>query len=307
MRRLAYLAIVLGSAAAGPAGAQSLAISPVGGAAAQSIEDYVANGSASRSPVVQSTASKSSAAILADAAFAPRSPGAAHADPIAKLADAEAYDPGKGLVRWNSGALQLSGGETGPVDSLRVSVGGALRTPGGAPINLDRAQFQADAYEISLVRDWPKALSFEGGAFDVDLSPHAGVGMTNYGGSAEAGAQVKISRDETAARKLRDMGIGDGAAFGNMSRWYLYAAVSGRAVGLNMLRTDGGWNRAGWTTDATSALMGDVQMGVGWRKGVLQSSFGLIHREVKGEHMLWGQQTRDDTIAAFSLSIKPQR
>jgi hypothetical protein len=283
MRRLAYLAIVLGSAAAGSAGAQTFV-----------------------SKLNIPAAPQSSAAILADAAFAPRAPGGT-ADPIGRLADTEAYEPGKGLMRWNSGALRLSNGETGAIDSIRVSVGGALHTPDGVPLHLDRAQFQADAYEISLVRDW-KALSFGGKAFNVDLSPHAGVGVTNYGGSAEAGAQVKISRDERAARQLREMGIGDGTAFGNMSRWYLYAAVSGRAVGLNMLRGDaGGWDRAGWTTDATSALMGDVQLGVGWRKGVLQSSFGLIHREVKGQHMIWGQQTRDDTIAAFSLSIKPQR
>jgi hypothetical protein len=284
MRRLAYLAIVLGCAAAGSAGAQRLA-----GQYPKAID------------------TSSSATALADAAFAPRSPGAAAADPVARLIEREAYEPDAGLVRWNTGAVRLSGGASGPVDSLRISVGGALRTPGGTPINLDRAQFQADAYEISLVRDWPKAFSFEGRAFDVDLSPHAGVGVTNYGGSAEAGAQVRVSRDEKAARKLKEMGLGDGMAFGDMGRWYLYGAVNGRAVGLNMLRRDGGWDRAGWTTDPTSALMGDVQLGVGWRKGVLQSSLGIIHREVKGQHMIWGQQTRDDSMVAFSLSIKPQK
>ena len=283
MRRLAYLAIVLGCAAAGSAGAQRL------------VGQY---------PKASDTASSASA--LADAAFAPRSPNAA-ADPIAKLIEREAYRSDAGLVRWNSGQVQLSGGASGPVDSLRVSVGGALRTPGGVPLDLDRAQFQADAYEISLVRDWPKAFSFEGKAFDIDLSPHAGVGVSNYGGSAEAGAQVRVSRDEKAARKLKEMGLGDGATFGDMGRWYLYGAVNGRAVGLNMLRRDGGWDRAGWTTDPTSALMGDVQLGVGWRKGVLQSSLGIIHREVKGQHMIWGQQTRDDSMVAFSLSIKPQK
>ena len=292
MRRLVYLAVVLGSAAAGSAGAQTLVTPP---AAARSIEAFVGK-----------SAPNTSAADLAGAAFAPRSPNAA-ADPIARLVDREAYEPGHGLVRWNSGAVQLSNRAAGPVDSLRVSVGGALRTPGGTPLNLDRAQFQADAYEISLVREWPKALSFEGSAFDVDLSPHAGVGMTNYGGSAEAGAQVRVSRDEKAARQLKDWGISDGAAFGDIGRWYLYAAVSGRAVGLNVLHNDTGWDRSGWTTDPTSALMGDVQMGVGWRKGILQSSFGLIHREVKGQHMIWGQQTRDDSLVAFSLSIKPQK
>ncbi len=284
MRRLVHLAIVLGSAAAGSAGAQSLVI---------------------KVPALVDQPSAASA--LADAAFAPRSPNAA-TDPIARLLEPEAYRANAGLVRWNTGEVRLSNGASGPIDSLRVSVGGALRTPGGVPIDLDRAQFQADAYEVSLVREWPKALSFEGKAFDIDLSPHAGVGVTNYGGSAEAGAQVKISRDEKAARKLREMGISDGAAFGDRGRWYLYGAVSGRAVGLNMLRGDGGgWNKAGWTTDATSGLMGDVQMGVGWRKGIVQSSLRLIHREVKGQHMIWGQQTRDDSMVAFSLSIKPQK
>jgi hypothetical protein len=301
MRGLVYLAVVMGSAAAGSAGAQTVAALP--SAPARSIEAFVGVSQAPR-PVPSS--SKSSATALADAAFAPRSPTAA-ADPVARLLDREAYEPGQGLVRWNSGEVQLSNKESATVDSLRVSVGGTLNTPGGAPLNLDRAQFQADAYEISLIREWPKALSFEGKAFDVDLSPHAGVGVTNYGGSAEAGAQVRVSRDEKAARKLKDMGISDGAAFGAMGRWYLYGAVSGRAVGLNMLHSDGGWDRAGWTTDATSALMGDVQLGVGWRKGIMQSSLGLIHREVKGQHMIWGQQTRDDSLVAFSLSIKPQR
>ena len=278
MRRLVYLAIVLGSTAAGSASAQALALNE-----------------------------RSTAAVLADAAFAPRAPATA-ADPIARLLEPDTYRADAGLVRWNSGAVQLSNRAAGPIDSLRVSVGGALRTPGGVPIDLDRAQFQADAYEVSLVREWPKALSFEGKIFDIDLSPHAGLGVSNYGGSAEAGAQVKISRDEKAARKLREMGIHDGAAFGDRGRWYLYGAVSGRAVGLNMLRGEGGgWDKAGWTTDATSGLMGDVQLGVGWRKGIMQSSLGLIHREVKGQHMIWGQQTRDDSMVAFSLSIKPQK
>ncbi len=56
----------------------------------------------------------------------------------------------------------------------------------------------------------------------------------------------------------------------------------------------------------SGALVGDAQVGVGWRKGDLQSSFGVIHREVKGAHMVFGQQTRDDTVAAFTFSLKPQ-
>ena len=73
------------------------------------------------------------------------------------------------------------------------------------------------------------------------------------------------------------------------------------------MHNEAGWDRSGWTTDPSSALMGDVQMGGGGRKGEMQSSFGLIHREVKGQHMIWGQQTRDDTLVALSFSLKPQK
>ena len=36
-----------------------------------------------------------------------------------------------------------------------------------------------------------------------------------------------------------------------------------------MLHGETGWDRAGWTTDATSTLIGDTQVGVGWRKGAV--------------------------------------
>jgi hypothetical protein len=75
---------------------------------------------------------------------------------------------------------------------------------------------------------------------------------------------------------------------------------------MNMLHGDQGWNRAGWSTDATSRLTGDAQIGVGWRKGDMQTSFGYIHREVKGQNMLFGVDPKADSVVAFSLSIRPQ-
>jgi hypothetical protein len=255
------------------------------------------------------------ASALTQAAFAPNQAAYApktitnQADPIGQVLDREAYAPGAGPVRWNVGEVQLSrpsGG--GPVDSLRFSVGGALVTPGGGPIDFDRAQFEPHAYEIAVIRDWPGAVSFENGKFDVDVSPHVGVGVGNTGGSAEGGATLRLSkksRDERATEALRGMGVGDGLSFGNQGRFYLFMAVSGRAVGMNMLRDTGDWDRAGWTTDPTSALIGDGQIGVGWRKGALQSSFGYVHREVKGQHMMFGQKTYEDSMVAFTFSIKP--
>jgi hypothetical protein len=286
--------MVLGSAAATAAGAQSLALQALLG-----------------EPTTQTI----SIATLNEAAFAPRTgaPAVVAADDdIARVLDHETYAPGLGPVVWTSNELQLSRpSPTGPVDTLRVSVGGALRTPGGLPLSLDRSPFQADAYDVALIRAWPGALSYDAAAFNIDLSPHAGFGMTSDGGSAEAGATLRLSQrvSNSTAERLRDLGVRDGAALGGQGRWYLFAAASGRAVGLNMLRNDlnNGWDRAGWTTDPSSTLVGDAQVGVGWRKGDLQTSLGYVHRKMKGAHMIWGQETRQDSMVAFSLSIRPGR
>jgi len=253
------------------------------------------------------TASPDGAARLMDAAFAP-APPLPDEDPIARLIDRETYRQGAGFVRWRTNQIKLGETETGAVDSLRLSVGGTLRTPGGLPLNPERAQFDADAYEIAVTRDWA-GVKFEAGAYDLHVAPHAGLGVSNAGGQAEAGAMLTFGQrtDDAVRSGLSQMGVRDGAAFGDQGRWYLFAAASGRAVGLNMLRNDGGWDGAGWSTDASSKLIGDAQIGVAWRKGDVQTSFGLIHREVKGEHRLWGQETKDDSLVAFSLSIKPGR
>jgi len=277
MRRVALIAIALASLGASGAAAQTLA-------------------------------SKTKAA-LTDAAFAPKTTAAA-IDPGARFVEREAFAVGEGPVRWRSGEMQLSPARAaGPVDSLRVNVGGILRTPGGLPLNLERGEFDAGSIDVTLVRSWPKAVSFATEQLDFDVSPHAGLGVSNFGGQAEGGATLTVSktRGERAMEKLQDMGVKDGLAFGDTGRWYLFAAASGRAVGLNMLRDEHGWDRAGWSTDPTGSLVGDAQVGVGWRKGDLQSSFGVIHREVKGRHMIFGQETRDDTVAAFTFSIRPQR
>ena len=289
MRALAGVATVLICAtAAGAASAQSLSIST--------------RSAPTGDPV-------GALALLNQAAFAPKS-FTDSVDPISSLIERETYAPREGPVRWESSETRLNHSPDGPVDSLRVSIGGALRTPGGVPLNLSRAEYEAKAYEVALTRDWPGALSFDGKGFGVDVTPHAGVGMTNYGGTAEAGATLQLSKkqslSESAAERLKALGLRDGAHFGDRGRWYLFAAASGRAVGLNMLHSDMGWDRAGWTQDAASSLVGDAQVGIGWRKGPMQTSFGYIHREVKGANMIFGQDTKSDSVVAFSLSIKPR-
>lgn len=245
------------------------------------------------------------ASDLMNAAFAPQ---ARADDPIGDIFNGRTEDYRGGPVRWTTNRLQLKPTPSGAVDTVRLSIGGTLRAPGAVPLNLDSAALDANAYELSVTRDWPAAFSLETSRYDLDLTPHAGFGVSNTGGQAEAGAKVTFGQRAQSAveARLKGLGVTDGSAFGNQGRWYLFAAASGRAVGLNMLRNNGGWDRAGWTTDPASRIVGDAQVGVGWRKGLLESSFGYIHREVKSERMLLGQESRDDSMVAFSLSIKPR-
>jgi len=280
MRRVAWGAIVLGCAAASAAGAQPA--------------------------VTQTTGS-----VLAGAAFAPvtpfSSPHAADEDPITRLLDRPSASQA-GPLQWDGGQTAFSRRD-GVVDSVRVRIANSPVQVGGLPLRLDRAEFQPKGYEVAVTRDWPGAVSFGTHKFDVDVSPHAGVGMTSLGGSAEAGARMELSRklDDDADAKLKAMGVRDGASFGDRGRWYLFAAASGKAVGLNMMRGESGWDRAGWTMDPQSTLISDAQVGVSWRRDHVATSLGVIHREVKGNHMIMGQDTKDDTLVAFSLSIKPRR
>jgi hypothetical protein len=227
-------------------------------------------------------------------AFAPAEP-TAEADPIGGLLERDALAPDGSLVRWRTTQVQISD-DGSAVNSLRINLGDILSSPGGLPVNLEDAQVRARAFEVALTRDWPAVLTYEGETYNVDVSPHAGVGLSSAGGSAEAGAVARLGKS-----------VSDGKKFGNRGRWYLYAAASGKAVGLNVLKDDTGWNRAGWTMDASSALISDAQLGVGWRRGAVQTSFGYVHREVKGRYMLMGQEAKDDSLVAFSLSIKPKK
>lgn len=193
---------------------------------------------------------------------------------------------------------------------VRISKRDTLKFDKEAPPPTSPAGYADERLELSLKRSWPGAVSFTSDSgLEFEVAPHAGLGVGASGTSAEGGAMLMVSksREQQAMERLRDMGVKDGSTLGDAGRWYLFAAASGRAVGLNMLRGERGWDQGGWTTDTTASLVGDAQVGVGWRKGDMQSSFGVIHREVKGRHMVFGQETRNDTVAAFTFSFRPQR
>lgn len=191
-------------------------------------------------------------------------------------------------------------------DRLRLRTRGLLRRADGAPLPLtplDAAAFDADGYDVTYTRGWPVARSYTTSGLEVSLTPHAGIGVGDRGGRAEAGATLKIGSD------LDDMVPEGSAAFGERARWYLYAAGSGTAVGYNFARNrDGDYARSGVSRDA-GAFLGDASVGVALRRGDMQGSFGIVYREIEAEGLRGGEGfDRDVTegLVAFQLSIKPE-
>jgi len=254
-------------------------------------------------PVGVEAQAADSAQAAVSGLFAPASPG-----PNVNVLDADRYYDSRGPVTWRSNAFVL-GQTDAAIDQVRVSVGGVARSAKTTPLSLvrpDAQPFQDEDVDVTLTRGWPSAVKFSGGRYALDVTPHAGLGFGGEGGSAEAGATLRFGK--SAEDKVVDsLGVGDGAAmFGDRGRWYVFAAASGRAVGLNMLRgQDGDWSRAGVSSDVTSKLIGDAQAGVAWRKGAMQASLGYIHREIRAKDQIMGMGTQQDSVVALSFSLRP--
>ena len=107
--------------------------------------------------------------------------------------------------------------------------------------------------------------------------------------------------------KLKAMGIKDGATkYAGEGRFYLFAAVHGQAVGLNLQAQGGALRRTGWSTDQTSALVGDGQIGLGWRKGGMEAALGYVHRGVHLRNTPIGaSDSYADDMGALSFTYHP--
>lgn len=194
------------------------------------------------------------------------------------------------------------------VDTLRITVTESAMTPGGFPsLMISPDQARDRSMEMDYSRAWPGAVSSAAGSYLIEMTPEARFGYGAAGGSIGGGATVTVmspKNDAKVVERLAKMGVGDGASYGNQGRWYLFAAASGRAVGFNMVP---GANN-GWSTDPT-ALVADGQIGVGWRKGDIQTSIGYMMRDVDVDDR-YAHQVADvpgsDQVIGLSFSYRPR-
>lgn len=82
-------------------------------------------------------------------------------------------------------------------------------------------------------------------------------------------------------------------------RWTLFAASSGKAYGLNLIRdTIGGWRNAGYSEDKI-ARFGSRQIGVGYRKGNNLVSLSATRRKLNSI-----DYSDKDTVVGVTVSVR---
>ena len=239
------------------------------------------------------------------------------ANPDVHLSQSLQPVPGQGLTEWRTEEISLGDrGRGTAVNALRLSVRALKRVPAGLVLGpeLENGEGEAQSFDLSYIRGWPLALMLKAGAYDLDVTPHAGLGLSDQGGSAEAGAMVRLGSglDTLRARQIAEsLGLStvDGQSFGDQGRWYLFAAASGRAVGLNVTRdgSTGNLRGSGWSIDSTARIISDAQAGLGWRQGPVQAALGYIHRDIKNAFEIRGTGRDGDSLIALSFTVRPQQ
>ena len=143
--------------------------------------------------------------------------------------------------------------------------------------------------------------------------PYSGAKLGDANDHALPGAMVEIgpgrepTKQDQVTDKLQSMGVRDGTEFGNAGRWYAFVGGSGKTLGFNVRRDpDGPLRTYGLSVDPAAAV-GDIQAGVGFRKGDVQTSVGYVHRTFKPAYAMQNIDfDNKDEMVGVSLSLKPR-
>jgi hypothetical protein len=225
---------------------------------------------------------------LFTAAYAPST--ATAADGMAGLS----YQPGQGLVRWRRGEATAFGPDQDY--SLRLSTATLDANP-AAGLMRPGAEGRADgrqAFELTFIRNWTGAVAVQSGRLSLDITPHAGFGLSSAGAQlAEVGALLRVNR---ALSAVGASDILDG------SRLFLFAGANGRATGLNLLSTQALRVRDDPDGDG---FVREAQAGFGFSRGALQASLGYTHERMHMKAL--GEDVRRDDRVGLTLSFRPRR
>ena len=115
---------------------------------------------------------------------------------------------------------------------------------------------------------------------------------------ARLGASLPAGKPRKGAKA--PLGVRDGRSFGDQGRFYLYAGVKNRGLGLNLTDHNGS-ESGGWGSDGVSydkgGFSGQRSAGVGWRQGDVATSLGWVHEKNNIKGMYGAPAEKDDRVS----------
>jgi hypothetical protein len=200
---------------------------------------------------------------------------------------AMAFLPGRGVVRWDVTGKTPEQTKEAQIEAMGLADARAVQREIDAA-----AQRRADASRQSA----PGQTFYAEGAQRVALNMPAIAGAPHV-----AGGVLPLNRSARAHASA--LNLRNGEEMGARPRVYAFAAVSGQAVGLNLLHDDAGWKNAGLTTDK-DGFAGQRQAGLAWRTGPAQAS--LSYMDVKTHTHILGMESLKDHRLMLTLNMTPQ-
>ncbi len=217
--------------------------------------------------------------------------------------------PPRQVMDWRTGLMFLSRSGQSTLQAIDRATEGlddAVRMRPTAALVAGPPAEQLRPIQVGYARNWPAAVSVKAGRYDLEFSPHASVTMTGTSREAEAGGVIRLGRAANPDERRPLVRRGRDQATVGSSRWYLFASISGRAIGWRTVRQAGGSQRTWWSPfDNSSAFVSSSQAGVAWNVGQIQTSLAFVRRRSKTGG---GPQVfpSNESIVAFTIRLRPK-
>lgn len=207
--------------------------------------------------------------------------------------------PGRGLIRWETQGKTLEEQEELKTEAIGRADARAVQ----AEIDTQQAAADLQREQIHDAMADHEHMAF---AADARAVPALNLGPVT-GTRRQAGAVIALNRAAVKDQFVNAMGVKNGTSFKNRNRLYVFGAVSGRGVGLNLLHDNGnglasGWRNAGLSTDR-GGFVGQRQAGIAMRNGRTQVALSYVREKTRAQ--LLGITSIKDHRAMLNFTFTP--
>jgi hypothetical protein len=213
----------------------------------------------------------------------------------------------KAFVDARTGAMILSRSGRNVLEHMAERLGEAEPERSMAPLQSIDGARPLEIKPATYSRDWPEAVSFQAGGYEVEFSPHASLRVAGDVAEAEAGGVLRVWRSPEGSKEVDVLGVSSehDARSPKAQRWYLFLGASGRTVDWRAIRNTGGGERWAGSSGATTVFLQTAQAGFAWRRGALQTAVAFVMRKATSGGPFTDIYPGREKIVALSVSLRP--